>query len=305
MDIFEFMFLLVDIFYHPLQNYRNRKYKHITYEADVFASDVDKKYVAFDVAYDKARMQKAPLPIIVNIHGGGFVKGDKKHRHSLSKMYADLGYFVVNINHRLCPKHPFPTAIQDIFVQLKAIEDLQDKYNIDINKVVLTGDSAGAYYSTLAYACAKDKELSKSFELVENNLNMVGLMSFSGIYDCETAFTKKFKFIVPKLISDIIGTKVKKDFNEFKEYKHYYNMSPINHVNSNWDKVLVSYAKHDLFLAGQGEQFIAKLDELGLPYEEDNSVELTSNHCYHLLFYKKASKRCMQKVKEYLEEVTK
>ncbi len=303
MDIFEFAFVLVDIFCHPIQNYK--RYDNVTYERDVFSDETDKKYIAFDIAYDKAHMEKAPLPIIINIHGGGFVKGDKKHRYSLSKRYADLGYFVVNVNYRLCPKHSFPTPIQDIFTQLKAIEGLQDKYNIDLTKVVFTGDSAGAYYATLAYAAIKNKELAKSLELVDNNLNAVGLMSFSGLYDCNTAFSNKFKSIAHHLATDLIGTKVKKDLVALKEFSYFKSMSPIDHVDKSWDKVLVSCAKRDLFLQGQGEQLIARLDEIGVPYVADIAPELTSNHCYHLEFYRKSSKRCMQKAKEYLEEVTK
>ncbi len=301
MDIFECAFVLVDIFFHPLQNYR--KYSGMTYERDVYADDVDKKYVAFDVAYDKKAMEKEPIPIVVNIHGGGFVKGDKKHRISLSKHYASKGYFVVNVNYRLCPKHAFPTAIQDIFVQLAAIASLKDKYNIDTSKVVLTGDSAGAYYASLAYAASKDASLRQALNLRDNDLGIVGLMAFSGLYDCNTAFSTKWKSIAYHLATDLIGKKVSKSLEELKSFSYFPYMSPIDYVNKDWGKVLVSYAKRDLFVQGQSDQLVAKLEEVGVPYVLDKATELTSNHCYHLEFYRKSSKRCMALVDTYLKEI--
>ncbi len=301
MDIFELAFVFVDVFCHPIQNYR--RYKGITYERDVYQAKADKKYVAFDVAYDKNAMEKAPLPIVVNIHGGGFVKGDKKHRVSLSKHYATLGYFVVNLNYRLCPKHPFPIGIQDVYTSLAAIEGLKDRYNIDTTKVVLTGDSAGAYYATLAYAATKDTTLQKGLKLQPNSLGVKGLMTFSGLYDCNTAFSTKWKSIAYHLATDLIGQKVDKKLTVLKAYPYFPYMSPIDYVNKEWDKVLVSFAKRDLFLQGQGEQLVQKLDEVGVPYVVDTAKELSSNHCYHLEFYRKASKRCMAMADAYLKEL--
>ncbi len=301
MDIFECAFILVDVLFHPLQNYR--RYQGMVYERDVYTSDIDPKYIAYDVAYDPQAIEKSPLPIVVNIHGGGFVKGDKKHRVSLSKHYASLGYFVVNVNYRLCPKHAFPIGIQDIYAQLATIENLKEKYNIDTSKVVFTGDSAGAYYASLSYAIAKDDSLREALQLTPNKLGVVGLMAFSGLYDCNTAFSTKWKSIAYHLATDLIGKKVKKDLVALRNYQYFPYMSPIDYVNNNWDKVLVSFAKRDLFLQGQGEQLVEKLEEIGVPYVVDTAPELTSNHCYHLEFYRKASKRCIAMADKYLEEL--
>ena len=53
-------------------------------------------------------------PIIVNIHGGGYVYGDKELYKRYSMDLARRGFAVVNINYRLAPRWKFPAPLEDI-----------------------------------------------------------------------------------------------------------------------------------------------------------------------------------------------
>lgn len=302
MDIIGAAFTAIDVIYHPLQNYK--KFPHVTYEKDFFVGE--DSYRSFDIAYDPARMENGPLPVLVNIHGGGFVKGDKKHRRSLSCWFADKGYFVVNVNYRLAPDNSFPTALQDIFHSIAELERRADKYNIDLDKVVFSGDSAGAYYATACYAALKDDNLYRGLELPETHVRARGLVSFSGLYDARAAFGGNYPFgLGLKLGSQFLGYRLTSGLKELSENKYGEYISPSDFINETWDKVFISCAKHDIFLQGQGELMIEALKNCGVPYVADLAAELTSNHCYNLLFYKKSASRCMNMVAEYLEEIKK
>ena len=101
----EFIFAAIDVLFHPFQNYITKEgvkcIKDISYN-DQYAE------CKGDIYFKEGA--KEPMPVIVNVHGGGFVKGDKKHRKSIAHLYADRGWFVWNINYRLSPKHKFPAS---------------------------------------------------------------------------------------------------------------------------------------------------------------------------------------------------
>ncbi len=303
MDLIGFVFTEIDILYHPLQNYK--KFDNVKYEKNVYKKDGEDA-ISFDVCYDPTKMEESPLPILINIHGGGFVKGDKKHRVSLSSWFADKGYFVLNVNYRLAPEYPYPTALQDIFEEISAFETIAQNYNVDLESVVFSGDSAGAYYATMAYAAKKDQSLYEALHLPSTTIKASGLISFSGLYDCKKAFSAKYPFgVAATLASEFLGTKINKDLSNLEETPYGKYLSPIDFINESWDKVFISYAQRDLFLKGQGEELLEKLREKGVMYDEDGAKELTSNHCYNLLFYKKSAKRCMDAVARYLAEIKK
>lgn len=105
----EVVFKAIDVLFHPFQNCI--KIKDTVIEKDISYDDRYPQCKA-DFVYKKSEEK---LPVLVNIHGGGFVMGDKKHRRSISELYADKGWFVININYRLAPKYPFPAFMEDIF----------------------------------------------------------------------------------------------------------------------------------------------------------------------------------------------
>ncbi len=302
MDIIGAAFTAIDVVYHPLQNYK--KYPRVTYVKDAISGE--DVYRSHDIAYETERIGKEKLPVLVNIHGGGFVKGDKKHRRALSCWFADKGYFVLNVNYRLAPSNPFPSALQDIFAAIAELEKRAEEYNIDTDTLVFSGDSAGAYYAAACYAALKDENLYRGLELPETHVGAKGLVAFSGLYDARAAFDGNYPFgLGLKLGSQFLGYRLTRGLKELSENKYGEYISPSDFVNEKWNKVFVSCAAHDVFLKGQGESMMKKLEESSVPYDADRAEELTCNHCYNLLFYKKASSRCMNKVAEYLEEVKK
>ncbi|MEE4349510.1 MAG: alpha/beta hydrolase, partial [Pacificimonas sp.] len=63
--------------------------------------------------YDK-RESREPSPVVLFIHGGGFVIGDLDIYHALCTEFADrLDLPVVSVDYRLAPEHPFPAAPDD------------------------------------------------------------------------------------------------------------------------------------------------------------------------------------------------
>jgi acetyl esterase len=56
---------------------------------------------------------EGPHPVLVYLHGGGWVCGSPATHRKLAHRFAEAGYLVFNVDYRLAPEHPFPTPFED------------------------------------------------------------------------------------------------------------------------------------------------------------------------------------------------
>lgn len=92
-----------------------------------------------------------PFPVIVSIHGGGFISGDKASGE-LTPMLTGLNksYAVVSINYRLSQEAQFPAQIQDVKAAIRFIRANAQVYNLNPEKIAVWGGSAGGNLAALA-----------------------------------------------------------------------------------------------------------------------------------------------------------
>jgi acetyl esterase/lipase len=122
-------------------------------------SSIQNKYL--DLAYADASAAQAldiylpnsgtgPFPVIVAIHGGAFMMGDKADGQ-LTPMLAglDRGYAVVSINYRLSSEATFPAQVNDAKAAIRYIRANAAKYNLDPNRIAAWGGSAGGYLAAM------------------------------------------------------------------------------------------------------------------------------------------------------------
>lgn len=96
-----------------------------------------------------------PFPVVVNVHGGGFVHCDKRDFHLYPTFYALLrGYAVVAVNYRLSPGARYPAQVQDVADALKYLGQEGEGLGLDTRRVFLWGTSAGGNI-VLHLACAQ------------------------------------------------------------------------------------------------------------------------------------------------------
>ena len=97
------------------------------------------------------------LPVFYFIHGGGFVAGHMDVVDELCKfMAAQTSCVAVQLGYRLAPEHPFPAGLNDCYAVLKWIYANIQSFGGDLQKICISGDSAGG---NLATVCAmKDRD---------------------------------------------------------------------------------------------------------------------------------------------------
>jgi len=94
--------------------------------------------------YQPEKKQPAPLPILVFVHGGGFVRGDKSEIENVGDYFARRGVLTITMNYRFAPKNKWPSGGEDVAAVLAWIRENGQKYGGDANNVFLIGTSAGA-----------------------------------------------------------------------------------------------------------------------------------------------------------------
>ncbi len=129
------------------------------------------KRKTFDIAYaNVSPAQKldiylpaegnGPFPVIVSIHGGAFMAGDKHDVQVLPMLKAlEHGYSVVSINYRMSGEAKFPALVHDVKAAIRWIRANAKTYLLDPDKIATWGGSAGGYLSLMAGVSAGVPEL--------------------------------------------------------------------------------------------------------------------------------------------------
>jgi len=114
-----------NIVYHTANNYQNK----------------------LDVYMPAAAAQ--PTPVVVVIHGGGWVEGTKEERVLEMMPYLQMGFAAVNVEYRLGRVSLAPAAVEDCRCALHWVFANAKKYNFDPARVVLQGGSAGGHLALM------------------------------------------------------------------------------------------------------------------------------------------------------------
>ena len=126
-----------------------------------------------DVYYPENRVGN--LPVIIDVHGGGWMYGDKE----LNKIYclnlAKRGFVVFNMSYRLVPEVTVNEEIQDVMCALNWISKNMANYPCDTNNIMLTGDSAGGHLAALAVALMTSEKLREIFDTVDCEMKLTAL----------------------------------------------------------------------------------------------------------------------------------
>jgi len=148
---------------------------------DIAYIDDGNIYHQLDVYYPKGTKKSEKLPVIIDIHGGGWMYGDKDLNEYYCLALATQGYCVFNMSYRLVPDVTVNEQLQDVASALKWISENMKDYPADAENIMLTGDSAGGQLAVYSAALLQSDELRSIFEVENGNLDITALVLTSPV----------------------------------------------------------------------------------------------------------------------------
>lgn len=132
----------------------------VLFDAEQSALLAQVPVTAADVAYGTHERHRLDIyrpqgdglaPILVFVHGGGFLKGDKGGvdawpNANVGRMAAQAGFLGIVINYRLAPDHVWPAGSEDVAVVVAWIKSHAAQHGGDPQRIVLMGTSAGSVH---------------------------------------------------------------------------------------------------------------------------------------------------------------
>lgn len=176
-----------------------RKDKKISEIKDISYIDDDSREHKLDIYYMNDKKTK---PIIIDIHGGGFISSYKEMDSLFSNYLAQRGYIVFNVNYRLAyPKFNVFDQIDDISNAVKWIIENASKYEGNINDMYIIGHSAGGVLAVAEALLCEDEQMRKDYNVEDRKYNYNGIILDCGalhFYERNIAYWGMRNMVFPK-----------------------------------------------------------------------------------------------------------
>lgn len=186
--------------------------------------------------------EKKKNPAVIMIHGGGWRSGNKSHMQVMAQEIASKGFSCFPIEYRLSLEAKYPNAIFDVKNAIKFIKDNAKKFNVDPNKIVVLGCSAGGQMAALIGTTNNDvtfedpKFKSKSSSKVNAIINIDGILAFKHPESQE---------------GEMASFWLQGSYEENPE--NWNNASALSHTDKNTPPVLFINSSFDRFHAGRDD----------------------------------------------------
>jgi acetyl esterase/lipase len=127
------------------------------------------------------RTPDKPLPTLIWIHGGGWTGGTKESYAGIPA-YLAMGMNVVNVEYRLARVAQAPAAVEDCRCALRWVIQHAKEYGIDVNRLVVSGGSAGGHLALTTGMVPASAGLDRQCP-GPDNLKVAAIVNWYGISD--------------------------------------------------------------------------------------------------------------------------
>lgn len=146
-----------------------------------------------------------PHPVLVYLHGGGWVCGSPATHRKLGHRFAEAGYLTLSIGYRLAPEHPFPTPFDDCAFAVRWAAREAARWGGDASRLAVGGDSAGANLSAaVAAALCDDADAPR----ISAALLIYGVFDFAAmgaVLDADLAGNEELAAAAEKMVELMVG----------------------------------------------------------------------------------------------------
>jgi acetyl esterase/lipase len=205
--------------------------------------------------------KKAPRPVIVRVHGGGWIAGTRSELSAWNTWLNDLGYVVFDVEYRLAPPARWLDEVGDVKCALGWVAAHAEQYGIDVNRISVLGYSAGGHLAMLAAYTMGDPNLPPTCDALPVKINAV--VNLYGPSDLPHGYynSGSLRYVQHAMSTYIGGTP--------EAYSDRYRiLSPIEHVNAKTPPTITLLGTSDRIVTVDQVQVLdTTLNAAAVPHE--------------------------------------
>ena len=206
-------------------------------------------------------INKKTMPVLINIHGGGWNHGTKESQIGFSTFFKS-GFAVANVEYRMVDKAKAPGAIEDIRSAMDYLILHAKELNIDPKRIVLMGGSAGAHLALMAGFLENDRRFD-TYCKGKEDMKVAAIISK---YAPSDFIDKTDKFYTYKSLLNWMGDKA-------GDAAFRASISPVSYINKSNPPVFIVHGNADPIVPyKQSVKLHRMLDKAGV-YNEFITVE--------------------------------
>ena len=253
----------------------------------------------------RPRNSGGPLPVIINVHGGGWVYGDKYVYQYYCMSLARRGFAVVNYSYRLAPENVFPASMEDTDAVVRFVLGHAEEYGFDLNNIFMVGDSAGGHMTLMYCIMCTNPDYAPLIGVVppEGFVPKAAVLN-CGVYDiCEMLKDKGPALMLLKpLVKDLMGLEKLPDVLTPEQEAL---LCPVKFMNNTFPTCYVMTAPGD-FLVRQPDFLLPALEKLGIRhvFKVFGSDQNKLSHVFHCDPRLPDAKLCNDEEMEFLRSLT-
>ncbi|WP_107667879.1 alpha/beta hydrolase [Cyanothece sp. BG0011] len=196
-----------------------------------------------------------PVPTLIYFHGGGWMSGTKDATLSNVLPYIKKGWGVVTVQYRLANVSLAPAAVKDSLCSVKWVMNNGNEYGFDINKIVLSGESAGGHLALITGILPDSSDLYHHCP-DKQKIKVAAIINWYGITD----------------VVDVLEGKNRQDYavqwlgNQSDRLEIAQQVSPINYVREDLPPILTIHGDADTIVPySHGVRLHQALEKVQVP----------------------------------------
>lgn len=193
-----------------------------------------------------------PFPLVVYVHGGGWVSGDKSENiQPYAQELTARGIAVAAVNYRLAKSAPFPAMIEDVACAVRHLRTHATTYNIDPDAIGAFGGSAGGHLASLLGTASDTPNWTVS-AYTNISSNVAAVTEFFGPTNLQEAFEGNNEQTLKRVFAQ-------------NTYENMAFASPITFITPNDPPFLIFHGEEDTLVPiSQSESFTNALITAGI-----------------------------------------
>lgn len=244
-------------------------------------------------------------PLIICIHGGAWIYGDKDLNSYFCCYLAQKGFDVIAMSYRLVPEVNIEGIQKDIFESLHYFKNNKDTLGINFDNVFFTGESAGGQLVVTTSAILRNKELACKLGIKLPDIKVKAICSNHGVCFLDIAGRIKDHNYLTKIAVE--GMKRILFSKHYEKNLWYQNIAnPTLYIKNKHDippiMIVTSFADFQYYY--QSEMLKDYLESINLPFVFYNETAEEAEHVFNVYYpYIPLSAKCNDRIVQFFKNL--